>query len=163
MRKQRIGFDLSIYDKREDLSRIEQKLLIEAEKARENAYSPYSNFKVGAAVLLANGVTVTGNNQENSSYPSGLCAERVAVFQAGARYPDTTIISIAISATSRDYVVDSPAGPCGNCRQAIVEYEQKQKSPISILLRGEIGPIYKCASVADILPLAFSSSFLSDS
>ncbi|MEO9512029.1 MAG: cytidine deaminase [Flavobacteriaceae bacterium] len=163
MRKQHISFELSIYDTSEDLSRIEQKLLSEAEKARENAYAPYSNFKVGAAVLLENGVTVVGNNQENSSYPSGLCAERVAIFHAGAQYPDVTIKSIAISATSKDYVVDVPAGPCGNCRQSIIEYEQKQEAPISILLRGQIGPIYKCDSVADILPLAFSSSFLSDS
>ncbi|UII78435.1 cytidine deaminase [Flagellimonas sp. CMM7] len=163
MKKQHIGFELSVYNREEDLSQNEQKLLSDAEHARENAYAPYSNFKVGAAVLLENGETVIGNNQENSSYPSGLCAERVAIFQAGAKYPGISIKSIAISATSKDYVVDSPAGPCGNCRQSIIEYEQKQKSPISILLRGEIGAIYKCDSIADILPLAFSSSFLSDS
>ncbi len=163
MQKKQIGFELFIYENPDELSQIEQKLLSEAEAARENAYSPYSNFKVGAAVLLENGEIVKGNNQENASYPSGLCAERVAVFHAGAIYPGMAIKTIAISATSKDYVVDSPAAPCGNCRQSIIEYEQKQKSPISIMLRGEVGPIYKCNSMADILPLAFSSSFLSDS
>ncbi|WP_420604349.1 cytidine deaminase [Flagellimonas sp.] len=163
MKKKQIGFELTIFDNPDELSQIEQKLLSDAERARENAYSPYSNFKVGAAVLLENGEVVVGNNQENSSYPSGLCAERVAVFQAGAIYPGVTIKTIAISATSKDYVVDIPAGPCGNCRQSIIEYEQKQKSPISILLRGQVGPIYKCDSMDHILPLAFSSSFLSDS
>lgn len=163
MKKQQIGFELFIYETIEELSQNEQKLLVEAERARENAYAPYSSFKVGAAVLLDNGEIVIGNNQENASYPSGLCAERVAVFQAGAKYPGVPINTIVITATSKDYVVDNPAAPCGNCRQSIIEYEQRQKKPIAILLRGETGPIYKCSSMADILPLAFSSSFLSDS
>ncbi len=163
MEKKQISFELAVYDNPNELSQIEQKLLEQAEDARENAYSPYSNFKVGAAVLLANGEIVIGNNQENSSYPSGLCAERVAIFQAGAKFPGVAINTIAISATSENYVVDKPAGPCGNCRQSIIEYEQKQESPIAILLRGQIGPIFKCDAVSDILPLAFSSSFLGDS
>lgn len=163
MKKQQVSFELSIFEDIGELSPEEQQLLNVAEQSRNNAYAPYSNFQVGAAVLLANGEIVIGNNQENSSYPSGLCAERVAVFQAGAKYPGVTIKSIAISATSKNYVVDQPAGPCGNCRQSIIEYEQKQKSPISLLLRGQTGPIYKCNSINDILPLAFSSSFLGDS
>ncbi|MDC6366523.1 MULTISPECIES: cytidine deaminase [Flavobacteriaceae] len=163
MKKKQISFDLSIYESLEELSQNEQKLLQQAAEAREKAYSPYSNFKVGAAVELENGEIVIGNNQENASYPSGLCAERVAVFHAGAKFPGVPIKAIAISATSNNYVVDMPAAPCGNCRQSIIEYEQKQKSPISIMLRGEVGPIYKCDSMADILPLAFSSSFLGDS
>ncbi|AWX43872.1 Cytidine deaminase [Flagellimonas maritima] len=163
MKKKHIGFELSIFDNKDELSPEELKVLKKAEQARENAYAPYSNFKVGAAVLLENGEIVIGNNQENSSYPSGLCAERVAIFQAGARYPGVVIKSIAITATSKDYDVNLPAGPCGNCRQSIIEYEQKQKSPISIVLYGKSGPIYKCSSMADILPLAFNSSFLSDS
>nr|WP_299385638.1 cytidine deaminase [Allomuricauda sp.] len=163
MKKQHIGFDLAIYEGPEELSQMEQKLLRDAEKARENAYAPYSSFKVGAAVLLENGEVVIGNNQENASYPSGLCAERVAVFQAGAKYPGVPIKTIAITATSKDFKVETPAAPCGNCRQSIMEYEQRQKNPIVILLRGEVGPIYKCSSMADILPLAFSNSFLTDS
>ncbi|MEM7485851.1 MAG: cytidine deaminase [Bacteroidota bacterium] len=163
MKKQHIGFELIVFKAPSELALEEQNLLKVAKEARESAYAPYSNFKVGAAVLLENGEIVIGNNQENSSYPSGLCAERVAVFQAGARYPGVAIITVAITATSNDYEVTVPAGPCGNCRQAIIEYEQKQKTPITLLLRGESGPIYKCESVADILPLAFNSSFLSDS
>ncbi|SHH05843.1 cytidine deaminase [Flagellimonas flava] len=163
MKKQQIGFELTVFETPQELSQIEQKLLSRAEVAREDAYAPYSSFKVGAAVLLKNGETVIGNNQENASYPSGLCAERVAVFQAGAKYPGVAIQAVAISATSKDYVVDMPAAPCGNCRQSLIEYEQRQKSPITILLRGEVGPVYKCNALADILPLAFSSSFLSDS
>ncbi|UII74881.1 cytidine deaminase [Flagellimonas sp. HMM57] len=163
MKKQHIGFELTIFKDVDELASKEQRLLQVAKEARESAYAPYSNFKVGAAVLLENGEIVIGNNQENASYPSGLCAERVAIFQAGARYPGVAIVSVAITATSNDYEVTVPAGPCGNCRQAIIEYEQRQKTSISLLLRGESGPIYKCESVADILPLAFNSSFLSDS
>jgi len=128
-----------------------------------NAYAPYSKFSVGTAILLDNNQIVTGNNQENASYPSGLCAERVAVFHAGAKFPGVTIKSIAISASSSKHEVEAPAAPCGNCRQSIMEYEQKQKTPITLLLRSEKGPIYKCNSVADILPLAFNNSFLGDS
>ena len=128
--------------------------------ARANAYAPYSNFHVGAAVLLANGEVVIGNNQENASYPSGLCAERVAIFQAGAKYPGITIKAVAITATSKNYVVEEPAAPCGNCRQSMIEYEQKQKSAIAILLMGEKGEVIKIKSLADILPLAFSNFFL---
>ena len=138
-----------------DLSLMQQAIL-----ARANAYAPYSKFHVGAAVLLENGKVVIGNNQENASYPSGLCAERVAIFQAGALYPGIAIKTVAITATSKNYIVEEPAAPCGNCRQAIIEYEQKQKTPIAILLMGEKGEVIKITSMADILPLAFSSSFL---
>ena len=131
-----------------------------AEQTRKDAYAPYSNFQVGAAVLLANGEIVIGNNQENASYPSGLCAERVAVFQAGARFPDVVIKAIAISAASSRVKVSKPAAPCGNCRQSIAEYEQKQKSPIVILMKGESGPVYQADSIADLLPLTFGNSYL---
>ncbi|MDF0709003.1 MAG: cytidine deaminase [Bacteroidota bacterium] len=163
MEKRKIGFELLVFEDEKELSQNEQKLLREAMEAKENAYAPYSKFKVGAAVLLDNGEVVIGNNQENSSYPSGLCAERVAVFQAGAKYPGVTIKTIAITASSANHEVQEPAAPCGNCRQSIIEYEQKQGSSISLLLRSEKGPIYKCNSVSDILPLAFNSSFLGDS
>lgn len=163
MEKKKIGFELLIFEDETELSQNERKLLRNAMEAKENAYAPYSKFKVGAAVLLENGQVVIGNNQENASYPSGLCAERVAVFQAGAKYPGVAITSIAISASSSQQEEAVPAAPCGNCRQSIIEYEQKQKSPISIILGSEKGPIYKCISMADILPLAFNSSFLKDS
>jgi len=163
MKKKQIGFELLVFDDVKELSQNDQKLLIEAEKARENAYAPYSRFKVGAAVLLENGEVVIGNNQENASYPSGLCAERVAIFQAGAKFPGVLVKAVAITVKSMEHVVNQPAAPCGNCRQALMEYEHKQQSPIRVLFRGEKGPIYICASIQDILPLAFNNSFLGDS
>ena len=163
MKKKKIAFDLLIFDTLSDLSQNDQKLLKDAITARSDAYAPYSKFKVGAAVLLENGEVVIGNNQENASYPAGLCAERVAVFQAGARYPGVPITAIAISTLPSMKADAIPAAPCGNCRQSIVEYEQRQQSPISLIMGSEKGPIYKCSSMGDILPLVFDGSFLNDS
>tara|TARA_R110002167_G_scaffold32727_11_gene105873 strand:+ start:4731 stop:5216 length:486 start_codon:yes stop_codon:yes gene_type:complete len=160
MQKKRISFDLLVFESLESLSVEDRALMITAMEARSNAYAPYSNFYVGAAVLMGNGAIVIGNNQENACYPSGLCAERVAIYQAGALYPNVPVISIAISAASKNYSVGQPAAPCGNCRQAISEYEIKQEGPIAILMMGEFGQVIKCTSVGDILPLAFSKSFL---
>lgn len=160
MKKKQVVFNLTIFESIEELSFEDKKLMEAAVVARKNGYAPYSNFQVGAAALLENGEVVIGNNQENASYPSGLCAERVAVFYAGAKYPGVRIKAIAISATSIDYVVDTPAAPCGNCRQALSEYEIKQKTHIPVFMMGEKGEVHKCDSIGDILPLAFNSSFL---
>ncbi|MGB5498285.1 MAG: cytidine deaminase [Maribacter sp.] len=160
MKKQTISFELSVFESLEELNEQDLNLMLMAIDARKDAYAPYSNFMVGAAVLLENDKVVIGSNQENASYPSGLCAERVAVFQAGAKYPGVTIKSIAITAMSNTHLVKKPAAPCGNCRQAISEYEYKQKSPIELLLMGEQGEIIKCRSLADILPLGFNNSYL---
>ncbi len=160
MKKKKISFELLVFDSVEELSSEDRRLMQTAVEARKNAYAPYSNFQVGAALLLENGEVVIGNNQENASYPSGLCAERVAIFQAGAKYPGIVMKSIAISAASANCKVDRPAAPCGNCRQSISEYEVKQERPIQLLMMGETGEVLKCSSVADILPLAFNSSFL---
>jgi len=160
MKKQTISFELTTFDSIEVLSEEDKNLMQKAVQARKNAYAPYSNFQVGAAVLMANGKVVIGSNQENASYPSGLCAERVAIFQAGALYPNEAIRTIAISATSINYDVTTPAAPCGNCRQAISEYEVRQKKPISILMMGKKGIIFKCDAISDLLPLAFDNSFL---
>ncbi|WP_276390657.1 cytidine deaminase [Eudoraea chungangensis] len=160
MEKLSISFDLYTYESLVKLPLEDQSLLQKAIKSRNKAYAPYSSFKVGAAVLLENGEVVLGNNQENASYPSGLCAERVAVFQAGACFPGIAIKAIAISAASELYILNKPAAPCGNCRQSIAEYEHKQKSPIRILMMGSTGPVYKINSLADILPLGFESSYL---
>ncbi|MGB5435948.1 MAG: cytidine deaminase [Maribacter sp.] len=160
MRKRTISFELEVFDTLEDLDHQDQTLMRSAIEARKNAYAPYSKFLVGAAVLLENGTVVLGSNQENASYPSGLCAERVAVFHAGSKYPGISIKSIAITAMSRNHLVDTPAAPCGNCRQAISEYEFKQKEPISILMMGERGEVHKCNALADILPLGFNNTFL---
>ncbi len=160
MQKLNISFKLTVFESIKELSRVDSALMLAAVEARKNAYAPYSNFQVGAALSLANGKIVIGNNQENACYPAGLCAERVAIFQAGALYPGVTVEAIAISATSKNHIVDHPAAPCGNCRQSISEYEVKQESPISIMFMGEVGEIYKCDGIADLLPLAFSNSFL---
>src|SRR5690606_11178103 len=163
MEKKRISFEMLVFKDRGELPPIERQLLEAATLARADAYAPYSRFKVGAALLLDNGELVSGNNQENASYPAGLCAERVAVFQAGSRFPGATIQAIAVCVGPGKGMADSPAAPCGNCRQAMIEYEQRQGSPISILMEMENGPVYKCGSIADILPMAFNSSFLGDS
>jgi len=160
MQKRNVGFELYVYDSLKELSEEDQLLMNAAINARKNAYAPYSNFKVGAAVKMSSGEIVIGSNQENASYPSGLCAERVAVFQAGALYPETPITAIAISAGSVNYKVNRPAAPCGNCRQSIAEYEQKQNGNIRLLMMGEIGQVYSCGSLADILPLGFDNSYL---
>jgi cytidine deaminase len=159
--KKKFSFEVIVYDSLQELESKDDILLLNrAIEARENAYAPYSNFKVGAAVLMENDEIVIGNNQENASYPSGLCAERVAVFHAGAKFPGAKIKTIAISAASSKHKVITPAAPCGNCRQAISEYEFKQKEPIKLLLMGEVGNVIQCNSIEDILPLSFNSSFL---
>ena len=160
MRKRKVSFELAIFESLDALSSEDRDLMKRAVEARKGAYAPYSNFQVGAAVLMDNGKIVLGNNQENASYPSGLCAERVAIFQAGALYPGVTVRAIAISATSKSYVVGQAAAPCGNCRQSISEYEIRQGSPIKIVMMGEIGEVLACDSIADILPLAFDRSYL---
>ncbi|MGI9546121.1 MAG: cytidine deaminase [Flavobacteriaceae bacterium] len=160
MHEKHISFVLTVYDNPEELPAHLKELLDIAEKSRFNAYAPYSHFRVGAAVLLDNNEIVIGNNQENASYPSGLCAERVAVFQAGARFPGIPIKAVAISAGSDRVKVGKPAAPCGNCRQAISEYEQNQDNPITIIMRGETGVVYRSDSMADLLPLSFGNSYL---
>ncbi|MDO6472966.1 cytidine deaminase [Maribacter sp. 1_MG-2023] len=160
MNQKKISFDITVYDSLTELKNNDQNLMSAAVKARQKAYAPYSSFNVGASVLLENGEIIEGNNQENASYPSGLCAERVAVFYAGAKYPSMKIKAIAITAASLNHEVSEPAAPCGNCRQAISEYEFRQQEPIRILLMGETGCIIECDSLADLLPLGFNSSFL---
>ena len=160
MEKRHLGFDLMIYGGVDELSAEDGELMSRAREARNGAYAPYSGFHVGAAVLLASGEVVSGNTQENASFPSGLCAERVAVFYAGATHPGIRILSIAISASGRVRELSVPAAPCGNCRQAILEYEQQQGYPIRILMQGAQGKIYECPSVASLLPLGFDGSFL---
>jgi cytidine deaminase len=158
--KKELLFQITVYKNLNELAPKDKALMLQAVSARKNAYAPYSNFRVGAAVSLANAEIVIGSNQENASYPSGLCAERVAIFHAGAKFPNVSVNTVAITAASDNYEVTSPAAPCGNCRQAMYEYEFKQKQPIRLLLMGEKGSIIECSSVDDILPLGFNSSFL---
>jgi cytidine deaminase len=137
-----------------------QEIMAKAVETRKNAYAPYSKFRVGAALLLDNGKAVVGSNQENAAYPSGLCAERVAVFQAGAIYPEAKILKLAISAAADEKVVSEPIPPCGACRQAIAEYEFRQDFPIEIYFMGQEGKILKSDSLKNLLPLVFDRNFL---
>ncbi len=151
---------LSVYDSIEDLPQDVLELMEKAFEAREKAYAPYSKFKVGAAVLLDNDEIITGSNQENASYPAGLCAERTAIFYAGAKYPDARFQKIAISAKSLNHRLVTPIPPCGSCRQAIAEYEVKQESPIEIFFMGETGKVVKANSLKELLPLVFDNTYL---
>ena len=135
-------------------------LMHKAIASRKKAYAPYSQFRVGAAILLDNKKIVIGSNQENAAYPSGLCAERVAIFQAGALYPEAKIEIIAITAASDHNKTTAPIPPCGGCRQSIAEYELKQESPISIYFMGETGAIYQSNSLKNLLPFMFDKKFL---
>ncbi len=132
-------------------------LLEKAKQMIPNAYAPYSNFLVGAAVLLSNGITVTGNNQENASFPVGMCAERVTLSSASALYPEAVMKALAVTATGREFTTNEPISPCGICRQTILEYEIRHNHPIEIILQGAEGKIYLIKSVKDILPLYFDS------
>jgi len=123
---------LEVYDSIDELPEAIQSLMDAAVKARERAYAPYSQFAVGAAIQLDNGIIVSGNNQENASYPSGLCAERTAIYYASSQYPNVPFISIAIAAKSSSQELIQPIPPCGACRQAIAEYEIKQEQPIAL-------------------------------
>lgn len=160
MKEVKIESTLYVFENKDELP-VEVSLLMEkAVEARDKAYAPYSNFYVGAAILLDNGEIITGSNQENASYPSGLCAERTAIYYAGSQYPNAKIIRMAISATSKTKPTNSPIPPCGACRQAIAEYEVKQNEPIEIYFMGETGKVAKSLSLANLLPLIFDRTVL---
>ncbi|SDS04298.1 cytidine deaminase [Gillisia sp. Hel1_33_143] len=155
-----ITSNLEVYDSFEELPSDIQALMHSAFEVRDNAYAPYSKFKVGAAILLDNEEVVVGSNQENASYPSGLCAERTAIYYAGAKYPQAKILKMALSAKSMNHRVVSPIAPCGACRQAIAEYEVKQDAPIEIYFMGESGKVVKAHSLKELLPLLFDNAYL---
>ena len=143
MNKVTITTNFDVFETIQELPTDIQNLMHEAVAIRKTAYAPYSHFKVGTAILLDNGEIILGSNQENAAYPSGLCAERVAVFYAGTKYPEAKILKMAISAASDNTTTSVPIPPCGACRQSIAEYEIKQNTPIEIYFMGEIGSIYK--------------------
>ena len=160
MKQIKITSSATVYSNLGELSTEDQMLMNKAIKARGNAYAPYSKFHVGAALLLDNGEIVLGNNQENAAYPSGMCAERVAVWQAGSLFPGVKIKKLAISASSTITKVDKPIGPCGACRQTLSEYEINQKEPFPVIFMGEVGEIVKTPSLLSLLPFSFDSSYL---
>lgn len=160
MKKVELKTNITVFESIEELSDISKKLMNKAFEAKESAYAPYSKFKVGAALLLENGKIITGNNQENAAYPSGICAERVTVWKASSDYPNEKIIAIALTASSSSQITKEPVSPCGACRQSLFEYEIKQKDFIEVYFMGEIGKVIKTNSVQDLLPIAFDKSFL---
>lgn len=147
-----------VYSSVNELTDTYKNLCLSAQSILKNAYAPYSNFFVGAAVLLDDGTVVTGTNQENAAYPSGLCAERVAIFYASSVHPTKKVVAVAVATKSnRPNATSTPTPPCGACRQALSEYEVKSHTPIKILMLGENGEVYESQSVANLLPLMFSS------
>ena len=140
-----------------ELDNIYRQLYEAAFEASKKAYAPYSKFSVGAAALLANGTVVTGTNQENAAYPSGLCAERTTLFYANSQYPDQPVTTLAIAARTEKDFIDLPIPPCGACRQVILETEKRYQRPIRILLYGKKA-IYEVKSIGVLLPLSFDAS-----
>lgn len=160
MKKVEIKTQIAIFDSIDELPNIVKDLMNKAIEAKQNAYAPYSKFKVGAAFLLEDGSIITGNNQENAAYPSGMCAERVAIWKVSSDFPNKKILKLAISASSSTQILKEPVAPCGACRQTLSEYEIKQKNKIEVYFMGEEGEIIKTDSVLDLLPIAFDKSFL---
>ncbi len=160
MKKIDVVATATIYEDVSELPSDVQTLMNKAVEARNQAYAPYSKFKVGAALLLENNQVILGSNQENAAYPSGMCAERVAIWKAGSDYPGVKVKQLVITASSTNTKVDRPVGPCGACRQTLSEYEINQKEPIEIYFMGEVGKVVKTASLLSLLPFSFDSTYL---
>ena len=144
------------YESVDQLEQVEKELVEAAVEATKTAYAPYSNFHVGAALRLEDGQIVTGSNQENAAYPSGICAERTAMFYAGAHYSDKAMTTIAVAASQNGELCANPVSPCGACRQVMAEYQKKGGRPLAIILVGA-KKILKFENVESLLPLIFDS------
>lgn len=153
---QQYSFGFEVYQSIDELSKEDAQLLREAQNTTKIAYAPYSNFHVGAMAMLANGKKVAGSNQENASYPVGLCAERVLLSAASSVYPGVPIETIAISYQSDNVKSDRPISPCGVCRQSLVEYESRFQQPIRLILGGKEGKIFIIPKAGMLLPFGFS-------
>lgn len=158
MKIESVKIQITVHEATEISDPFTERLIKAAIDASNDAYAIYSGFKVGAAVLLENGEVVTGNNQENAAYPSGLCAERVAIFHANAMHPHQKVLAIAISARHNEETVASPVPPCGSCRQVLLETERRFNQEINIYMHGSAKVIH-VRSAAQLLPLAFDKSF----
>lgn len=143
------------YDQLEELNAADQSLCVQAKEALKTSYSPYSNFKVATAVRLNDGVVVSGSNQENLAYPSGLCAERVALFTIGATYPNAIIETMAITAHTDNFKIEQPITCCGACLQVMAEFERKQNKEIEVLFYCLDGKILKVKGIKSLLPFVF--------
>ena len=155
MQKRNISISFDEYNSLDELNSQDQILCIEAKKAMSNSHSPYSGFRVGVAVQLESGRIVYGSNQENVAYPSGLCAERVALFLIGTTYPDDKILSMAITAQTAHFLIKEPVTSCGACLQVMAEYEKKQSHPINVLFYCLNGAIIRTTGIKTLLPFAF--------
>jgi len=160
MEQKDLSFSYLEYESIEQLPSSDRELMEQAKIAVDSAYAPYSHYKVGAAVRMGNGKIITGNNQENMAFPSGLCAERVALFAAASANPGIAIKAIAITAKSLQFPVDKPVTPCGACRQAMIEYEMISSEKIRVILMGETGKVIIVEGMEALLPLSFKEEGL---
>ena len=160
MKENKFEFNYKVYDNITELPEEQQWLLNEAREVTANAYAPYSKFQVGAVARMANGEIIAGSNQENASFPVGLCAERVLLASVSSVFPKIPIDTIAISYKSETQKSDHPISPCGICRQSLQEFEGRVKHPVQLILGGMEGPVYVIDSASRLLPLAFTSDEL---
>ena len=160
MKKHKLTLSFLEFNSINEMNEDDRTLLLKAKEAAKNAYAPYSKFRVGAAVRLADGTIVIGCNQENAVYPVGLCAERVALFSAQANYPDQPIVALAVTAIGSDGKISQPVPPCGSCRQAMIEVESRHNQPLRVIMQGEDGPIVVSERMDNLMPLIFAEDFL---
>ena len=160
MKEVKFEFLYEIYDDIAELAATDAELLSKARSVTEKAYAPYSHFHVGAVARMANGEFIAGTNQENASYPVGICAERVLLGNAATLHDGISIDSLAISYSSHNVESNHPISPCGMCRQALLEYESRLKQPIRLILAGQKGKIQVIHSISSLLPFAFTSDEL---
>lgn len=157
MIKKEIPFLVEVYTSSKELTETDKELLEQARMVTESAYAPYSNFNVGAAAQLKDGTVVTGTNQENASYPVGICAERVLLSAVASQFNNAAIVSMAISYHNLKGDSKSPISPCGICRQSLAEYEERTKQFIRIILSGMEGEVYIIDKAQQLLPLSFTA------
>ena len=159
MKEIQLAFTVKIYQSTEELPGLSRKLLLVARESAGRAYAPYSGYRVGAAVLLSNGEVIAGNNQENAAYPSGLCAERTALFYASSRFPGVAVTAMAVTTLSNGVLPGEFAKPCGGCRQVMAEYEDLSGQPMEIILDGSTA-IAVVSGIDTLLPFRFKKEDL---
>lgn len=159
MIKRDLSISINEYQSVNEMHDSEKRLIEQAKSATQNSYAPYSNFHVGAALMLENGEILIGSNQENAAYPSGLCAERVSMFYANSKFPEMKVVAIAIAAQTNGEFTNNPIPPCGSCRQVMLETETRFNQDIKIILYGE-NKIWVVESAKSLLPISFTDNFL---
>jgi cytidine deaminase len=160
MQKKEVGFSFDVYDGAEELPAEDAALLKTARESTKKAYAPYSHFRVGAAAKLANGQIVTGANQENASFPAGLCAERVVLATASSLHPGVAIDTLAVSYDNEQGPSNHPISPCGICRQSLQEFERSTGRKVRLIMGGQEGKVYIIPQASLLLPLAFTAEEL---